>query len=326
MHPAFSVILLTILIGSGQGLLLALVTAQSYAALGVLPARDAAFYVDGSLIVLGLLAAGLAASFFHLGRPERAWRAASSWRTSWLSREVIALPANMALVGLYLWAHHANWSLGFLGIETGVAGDLTLIVGAAAALASLVLFLCTGMIYASIRFLAEWATPLTVTNYTLLGIASGFTLATAWSGAGAALDLANFFGFFAVVATLAACATRCAALYRNARLRPRSSPATAIGVRHRRIRQVAQGATGATFNNREFFHGASDRLLRLVRVFFLVAVFPVPVALLAAGMLLSRAEPPVAALVIQHLGLLAERWYFFADANHPQNIYYQRVS
>ena len=106
MHPAISVILLTTLIGAGQGLLMALVTVQAWAWLALRPApATTAFYLVGSLIALGLLAGGLLASFFHLGRPERAWRAAAQWRTSWLSREVIVLPAFMGAVALYGLLH-----------------------------------------------------------------------------------------------------------------------------------------------------------------------------------------------------------------------------
>lgn len=106
MHPAVSVILLTTLIGAGQGLLLALFTVQSYTLVGLLPAAEGpVFYVTGSVIALALLVAGLVASFFHLSRPERAWRSAAQWRTSWLSREVIVLPAFMAAVALYGLLH-----------------------------------------------------------------------------------------------------------------------------------------------------------------------------------------------------------------------------
>ena len=82
MHPAFSVIFLTTLIGAGQGLFLALYTGQLYSVIKVLPSQDSAnFYAYGSLIAVGLLLLGLLASFFHLGHPERAWRSASQWRT-----------------------------------------------------------------------------------------------------------------------------------------------------------------------------------------------------------------------------------------------------
>ena len=81
MHPAFSVIFLTTLIGAGQGLFLALFTAQSYAAVGFVAIQNAqGFYAYGSAIALLLLIGGLFSSFFHLGRPERAWRSAARWR------------------------------------------------------------------------------------------------------------------------------------------------------------------------------------------------------------------------------------------------------
>src|SRR3989338_3341985 len=93
MKPAFSVIFLTTLIGAGQGLFLALFTHQSYALFGLLPLQSDTFYGYGSVLALLFLTGGLIASFFHLGHPERAWRSATQWRTSWLSREVIVLPA-----------------------------------------------------------------------------------------------------------------------------------------------------------------------------------------------------------------------------------------
>lgn len=92
MHPAFSVIFLTTLIGAGQGLFLALFTGQVYGLAQLLPIQDDRFYALGSLISLALLIGGLIASFFHLGRPERAWRAAAMWRTSWLSRRSSSCP------------------------------------------------------------------------------------------------------------------------------------------------------------------------------------------------------------------------------------------
>ncbi|MGB5678459.1 MAG: sulfite dehydrogenase subunit SoeC, partial [Gammaproteobacteria bacterium] len=89
MHPAFSVIFLTTLIGVGQGLFLALYTGQLYSVVNVLPVQDSdSFYGLGSLLALVFLVGGLIASVFHLGRPERAWRTATQWRSSWLSREV----------------------------------------------------------------------------------------------------------------------------------------------------------------------------------------------------------------------------------------------
>ena len=53
------------------------------------------------MLALVMLVLALAASSLHLGRPERAWRAVLMWRTSWLSREVIVLPAFIGAVALW---------------------------------------------------------------------------------------------------------------------------------------------------------------------------------------------------------------------------------
>ena len=312
MNPAFSVIFLTTLIGAGQGLVLGLFVVEARAAAGLLAAPSLTLYVAGCAVALVLLAAGLLASFFHLGHPERAWRAAAMWRTSWLSREVIVLPVFMAAVAAYGWAH---WQ--------GLPG--TLWIGGTAAALGLALFLCTGMIYTCIRFLQEWATPLTLVNFTLLGVASGVVLLTALAGAlGEALT--GTAGAWAIALTVAALAGRAASLWRNARLKPKSTLQTAIGVKHPRVLQKSQGFMGGSFNTREFFHGRAPGTLRAVKWLFMLAAFVLPLPLLAAGT--GGPSPALLwlAVVLQFAGLVAERWFFFAQANHPQNLYYQAVS
>lgn len=325
MHPAFSVIFLTTLIGVGQGLFLALFTGQSYAAVGLVRvAQPSAFYAAGSAIALVFLAGGLLASFFHLGRPERAWRAASQWRTSWLSREVIVLPAFMAVVFLYGAVHLLGWDPNILGTANPLQGQLSLFMGIAGTVACFALFVCTAMIYASVRFLEEWHSPLTVVNYTLLGSASGFLLATAYASVYAP-NLVALYGAWTVIISLTALLTRGASLVRNARLQHKSTLQSAIGVRHSNIQQKAQGFMGGSFNTREFFHGSGEAVAETVKWSFLVLVFPLPLALLWAGMGAGSTALLTLAFALQYLGLIAERWFFFAQARHPQNLYYQTV-
>jgi hypothetical protein len=169
MKPAFSVVFLTTLSGAGQGLLIALFGVEVAARFGMFAAADTppqTFFVIGAALAVVLGGLGLLASFFHLGHPERAWRAIAMWRTSWLSRECLALPVFLACAFAYGVAHWfgSPWS-----VEIGALGVI----------ASAVLFVCTSMIYACLRFLQEWATPLTMVNFVLLGCASGFTFATA---------------------------------------------------------------------------------------------------------------------------------------------------
>jgi hypothetical protein len=162
-------------------------------------------------------------------------------------------------------------------------------------------------------------------NYTLFGLASGFLFATAYA-AYMAPALVAFYGLWTLAITFAAMLTRMASLIRNARLRRKSTLQTAIGVRHQRIVQKSQGFMGGSFNTREFFHGARPAVFRSIKWVFLVLVFPVPVVLLYGGMASGSAALIGAAFVAQYAGLLAERWFFFAQANHPQNLYYQVIS
>ncbi len=323
MKPAVSVIFLTTLIGAGQGLFIAYYSAEWLVLLGMLgtPARDLSVLAAG--LGLGLLVAGLGASFFHLGHPERAWRAAAMWRTSWLSREVIALPAAMLLIALFALAEYrgpaAPWfSLGSVPVAPSLA------LGFAALLAVLALYVCTAMIYTCLKFLRQWHSPLTVLNFFLMGCASGFTLAAVVSAAGGD-GLVEYFATTAVVLTLLALAGRAAALVRNRRLRPPATLQSAIGIQHPNIRQLAQGAMGGSFNTRAFIHTYGPAVVRLARHFFLLAGFVLPALLLAL-----RGDDPLAwcgfALALQFAGLLVERWYFFIEAEHPQNVYYQMIS
>ncbi len=325
MHPTFSVIFLTTLIGAGQGLFLALFTGESYAAVELLPRQDSSFYVTGSILSLALLLAGLGAAVFHLGKPSymitRAWRGMSQWRTSWLSRELIAMPVTMFMVFLYGVFHYFGWDANLFGTEE-VTGQLTLVVGAVTTLTVFGLFLATGMIYAAVKFLQEWASPLTVVNYILLGGASGFTLAAAFA-AYQAPELAAFYTGWAIIITLTALVTRGAALFRNARLKHRSTIQTAIGVRHNQIQQKAMGMMGGSYNTREYFHGKTAAFLKSVKWIFLVLAFLAPVILM--GVASGSATLLSLAFLVQYVGLLFERWFFFAQANHPQNLYYQTI-
>jgi sulfite dehydrogenase (quinone) subunit SoeC len=312
MHPPWSMIFFTTLAGAAQGLMLTLVGIDMAAGLGLLgPALlpGTRFYVVGAAMALLMGGVGLVAASFHLGHPLRAWRSAAMWRTSWLSREVIVLPAFLACVLAWLMAH--AWAASTLGW------------GLAVAVLALLLYLCTGMIYAAVKAIREWATPLTPWNYALLGSASGLLLCTALAAA-LAPALSALLAQAAWVTTLVAGLSRGLTLWRNLTLPPKTTTQTALGIRHPRIVQTSQGMTAGSFGTREFFHGQTAQRVLAVRWGALLCVVVVPVlglAIVGAGLTVS-----VAALlfVVQYGGLLAERWSFFAEGQHPQNLYHQR--
>jgi sulfite dehydrogenase (quinone) subunit SoeC len=307
MNPALSVILFTTIAGAAQGLVVALALVM------LVGWPVAAGFASKVLIIAELmLLVGLGASFAHLGRPERAWRAVLMWRSSWLSREVIVLPLFMVLVALWwlVLRSGANpWPLPLL---------LVLVAG--------LLWWCTAMIYACIRFIQEWAQPLTLVNFSLIGLSSGGLLACALAavaGQGAFLRAA---GPCALGLTLLAWATRVLALRHNAGLKHKSSLQSATGINAAQVVQKSMGLSAGSFNTREFFHGRSLATLLQVKWTFLLLCFAAPAALALCGLWLGSTWPWLLAVLVQAPGLLAERWYFFAQANHPQNLYYQVVS
>ncbi|CAA6825097.1 MAG: Anaerobic dimethyl sulfoxide reductase chain C (EC [uncultured Thiotrichaceae bacterium] len=324
MHPAFSVIFLTTLLGVGQGMFIALVFVQLLTTAGIVQTElTPEFFAYGTGVVLVFVGLALFASFFHLGHPERAMRTVTQWKTSWLSREVIALPAFGVGALLYGVIHFFSWD--FILLETeDMLVQFSLVIGLLGIGLSITLWICTGMIYACIKFLQEWATPLTVVNFIMLGMASGYTAATVYASF-VKPEMVQFFAWSAILFTVLAAITRISALIRNLRIKPKSTPTTAIGIRHKKIVQKSQGAMGGSYNTREYFHGKSDGFISLIKWGFLVLTFVVPVIFLILGMAETAMIALIIAAAVQYVGLLAERWYFFADSNHPQNIYYQGV-
>ncbi|MCW8165876.1 DMSO reductase [Verminephrobacter aporrectodeae subsp. tuberculatae] len=307
MNPAFSVVIFTTIAGAAQGLVVVLALAR-LAGMAVGPS-----FISIALIVAeAMLLIGLGASFGHLGRPERAWRAAMMWRTSWLSREVIVLPTFIAIVALW-----------WLALRNGIDGAL---LPLAAIVVALLLWYCTAMIYACLRFIQEWAQPLTLVNFTLIGLSSGLILASALAVPWSQPQLLRVTGPAALAVTVIAWITRTLALRRNASLKHKSTLQTATGIRAPNLVQQSMGMSAGSFNTREFFHHAGLLALKNVKLALIVLGFALPTALLLWGVMAASGLAFVLALLVQVPGLVADRWFFFAQAKHPQNLYYQVVS
>jgi len=311
MRPQLSIILFTTLAGMAQGLLffIALLNIEA-------PVLSAPFIAILALPVsFVLLTLGLVASFFHLGHPERAWRAAMMWRTSWLSREVIALPAVMALTAITFF---------FV-----ISGMVPAWLWAALLIGTLALWICTAKIYQCIRFIQEWSHPSTLSNFILLGLTSGGLLLEfllmLWNDPSVPLGMGLISGANFILLFLAL-NLKLWIWRRNQQLKPKSNLASATGIKGNNIRQTSMGFMGGSFNTREFFHHQTDRAISNIRKIILLMAYIGPMILLAFSMNSPSVAQIAFALFIHYIGLLAERWMFFAEANHPQNLYYQRVS
>ena len=309
MHPAFSILFFTTLAGVAQGLLVALALAQIG---GV--SMDSGFVLQAIALGLVLLLAGLASSFLHLGHKMRAWRAMLMWRTSWMSREVIVLPAYIGLTALW-------WLSLYSEADSVLARALPWVI----VIGALLLWYCTAMIYACLRFIQEWAHWSTVANFVLIGLASGSVLTCALAASSGQALLLSKLAPWASAATLVAALVRWFSLRRNSSLRPASTLQSATGIQAQRLVQTSMGMSGGAFNTREFFHGASLLVLRNVRWAFVLGLFVLPLGLQLCALSSAANWPWAWAALLQAPSLIAERWVFFAQAKHPQNLYYQVV-
>ena len=311
MRPQFSIIFFTTLVGMAQGLLFFIALANLHN-----QSIPNAFLTNLALpVAFVILVLSLIASFFHLGHPERAWRAAMMWRTSWLSREVIALPAVMAVtVVIFLYASFSE-----------VPQWLWIVL----LFTTIVLWVCTAKIYQCIRFIQEWSHPSTLTNFILLGATSGWILLelliALWGDTSAQLIDAPL-SVIAFVLLFLSLNLKLWIWSRNRKLKPKSNLATATGIKGNNIRQTSMGLMGGSFNTREFFHHQTDKVIANIRKIILLCAYVIPMILMAYAITSPNFLVITLALLINYLGLLAERWMFFAEANHPQNLYYQRVS
>src|SRR5438105_6294271 len=162
MHPTLSIIFFTTASGAGFALVLLIGLGVP---LALLPA-NAGFGFTALAIAFALAAGGLVSSVFHLGRPERAWRAFSQWRSSWLSREGVMAVATFVPAAIFA----IGWVL--FGATSGIVGLCGIL---AAAFAAGTIY-CTGMIYASLKPIHQWHNRWTVPNYFMLGLMAGLLL------------------------------------------------------------------------------------------------------------------------------------------------------
>ena len=308
MHPAFSVIFFTTASGAGYGLLF-LMGLLSLA--GLLP-PDRMFGLAGFAVALGLVTAGLLSSTFHLGHPERAWRALSQWRSSWLSREGVA----SILTYLPVLAFAFGW------VFRGEAGGVWALFGALGAVACVVTVYCTAMIYGSLRTIHAWSNRLVAPGYLLLALFSGALLLNA---------LAHLFGhahpvldWTTIAAAIAAWFAK-AAYWRFIDETPGISTAESATGLKGPVRQLEGPHTQANYLMREMGFRIARKHSTRLRILAAVAGFLLPMVLTLLAFFAGNGMGvwlSVPAALLGLLGILVERWLFFAEAKHAVTLYY----
>jgi DMSO reductase anchor subunit len=302
MHPAISVIFFTVTSGAGFGFL-------TLIGLGVPMPENGIVAFFACLIAGGLAVAGLISSTFHLGHPERAWRAFSQWRSSWLSREGVCAVVTLILFALYAlnWVFFDN-RIGWLGLLVSVGSIATVFT--------------TAMIYTQMKTVPVWNNVLTPVCYLLFALTSGTLLAGSfgyWEEAVVSLP------FFALVSIVAAWGAKLMWWQSGETLSARGSDAgTATGLGTiGKVKLLEKPHSGENYLTKEMVHQVGRKHASKLRMIALLlgAGLPIVVCLI---MLLSGANGflfAVAALAMI-AGLFVERWLFFAEAEHAVSLYY----
>ena len=307
MNPAYSVIFFTTASGAGYGLLFLL---GVFNAFGLLP--ESPWFGLASLgSALILITAGLLSSTFHLGHPERAWRALSQWRTSWLSRE--------GVVSVFTYIPAGLFGVGWIYLEQ--AQGIWAIWGLLASLGAALTVYCTGMIYASLKAIPAWKHRLVAPGYVLLGLATGAVLLNA---------LLFLFGAFVMSALIVALFALGAGLllkhsyWKSIDDAPDiTTLGTATGLGDG-VTVLDPPHTSTNYLQTEMGFKIARRHAEKLRVITLIALFAVPLALGASIITFPSLGTVfgIASVLSSGIGIVIERWLFFAEAQHVMTLYY----
>jgi DMSO reductase anchor subunit len=310
MHPAFSVIFFTVSSGTGYGLLFMF---GLLAAMGELPASTN-FGFLGMSLGLGLVGAGLLSSMLHLGHPERAWRAFSQWKTSWLSREgVVSVISFVPALGFF-----------YLLVFEGVDHSKIVLLGWLTAVFAVLTIYCTAMIYRSLLPIHQWANGWTVPSYLTMGLAGGAVFIVLLYGV---LKIPNSMSTYYAIGALGvawAVKTRYWYFVDNSKSASTAETATGLGAIGK-VRSFEAPHTEDNYLLKEMGFRVGQKHGNKLRRYANVLAFLLPILFLSfveqtTGYLsLAFSFLAVSSFLF---GAITERWLFFAQARHTVTLYY----
>ena len=305
MHPALSVIAFTTLSGAGYGL--AFVLALGHGNPGHLSTKIAWF------VALALIAGGLLCSTLHLGNPQRAWRAFSQWRSSWLSREgvmaILTFIPLTILAAMSIFGDSFNLALGYVG---GIMCAITVY--------------CTAMIYASLRTIASWHTKWTPAVYLMFSMTSGTLVYMAFFGRPAGTSSNDIWVYLSLIFVVVAWLIKYMWMRRAEQVGYGDSTmesATGLGFIGKVKLLERPHAMGNYLTEEMGFRIARKHSEKLHKIALLLGL-ALPLVLLALSLTSSSIGGffQIVATFSFLAGVFTERWLFFANARHAVGLYY----
>ncbi|MEZ0361138.1 MAG: sulfur reductase subunit SreC [Hydrogenobacter sp.] len=312
MHPPLSLIWFFLTAGTSIGLFTFTYFMEFLTLFGkqtAMPERAMLVSVVVSLILIGLGAVGAS---FHLGHKLRAWKAIKRFHTSWLSREAVfsgAYGFTLLLFGLSYYLKVSPFIIHFFGILTFILGWLSAF--------------STAMIYASNKFVLEWNTSLTVlyylNMYLMLGSSAFLALTYHYRP-----EFINTYLFLTLLFLSLGLAFRLAFNIRQFYIK-RPTINEALNLPHNRsIRVLDTGTTTSNYCTEEFYYRKGKEMLSFVLPIAYILTFVLPILLVLYSLVTQNYN--YAFYVLTYASLLVgsslERWSFFVEGNHVQNLFY----
>jgi len=304
MHPAKSIIFFTTSSGAGFGLIFVISLLLTLS-----PASVSGALILASFMAVILASAGLFSSLLHLGNPQRAWRALSQWQSSWLSREGVLAVITLGL--FFIWLY-------MLVIHSTLVIWLSFMI---AVLAAATVF-ATAMIYAQLRPVPRWHTVLTPLCYLGFALSSGGALLLIFIPEA---GLSSYVLGGIVLAWMIKLAWWLRADKTTRGGTAGSSMKTATGLTEfAEVKLLERPHMTKNYLMKEMMFSIGRKHARRLRQIAIIIGGILPVALigLSAGNIGVALLLVILASTTHLLGLLVERWLFFAEAEHVVGFYY----
>ena len=312
MHPAFSVIFFTVVSGAGYALI-SLLCLFNFLNFGMLIDKNTFFIIAITSAVLFTM--GLISSTFHLANPKNAWRAFMRFKTSWLAREGLLAILFYPILALYLYFIYIDMQINNFMLMQYYSFLIFTI--------STVIIYCTGMIYACLKTIPQWNTIWTPINYITIGFALAaliFFFILNLNG----YDTTSYENYIlSMIAFSLATKLTYYFVIRLPKYNIADATNAAVKLKSTNVRLLDVGHTGGTFLTDEFGYKVAERKLFRIKILSIFSGFIIPFFLIYTySFIYENIALCSLAIFLSFIGMISERWLFFAQAKHVVNLYH----
>jgi len=312
MHPAFSVIFFTVVSGAGYALI-SLLCLFNFLNFGMLIDKNTFFIIAITSAVLFTM--GLISSTFHLANPKNAWRAFMRFKTSWLAREGLLAILFYPILALYLYFIYIDMQINNFMLMQYYSFLIFTI--------SVVIIYCTGMIYACLKTIPQWNTIWTPINYITIGFALAALILFFILNLNG-YDTTSYENYIlSMIAFSLATKLTYYFVIRLPKYNIADATNAAVKLKSTNVRLLDVGHTGGTFLTDEFGYKVAERKLFRIKILSILSGFIIPFYLIYTySFIYENIALCSLAIFLSFIGMISERWLFFAQAKHVVNLYH----